>query len=347
LSLSRKTTLAKIEEEVMKKLMVLIASAVLFSACYQETTGELHGDATIDTIAPDGAVEICDNGVDDDGNGLADCGDPACASECPDASTDADPDGDDDAPPVEICDNGVDDDGNGLADCGDPACADVCPDGDASEDAIEDPIPDAAEDSVADIPVDTAEDPSEDSVIDTSLDTSVDTGSDADTDTSVDTGTEEIPCVESPGEIVLTWSVPGTVYQELRAECWVRGTVPTTPPSYSTLDSWSSTWEDVIDWIATPSATPSDAWARSTYHVSHRLSYAPGVEAWCNFTAFNVVSGLKSGQVYALGVWPPGSGTCDVTGTLTAISGTCDVTSDVSAILVSSGSSCNYHVILP
>lgn len=54
--------------------------------------------------------EICDNGVDDDGDGLVDCDDPDCDSD-PNCGT-----------PAEICDNGVDDDGDGLVDCDDPDC---------------------------------------------------------------------------------------------------------------------------------------------------------------------------------------------------------------------------------
>ena len=55
--------------------------------------------------------EICDNGVDDDCNGLTDCLDPACKSlpVCIDKKT-------------EICNNGIDDNGNGLIDCKDPQC---------------------------------------------------------------------------------------------------------------------------------------------------------------------------------------------------------------------------------
>jgi hypothetical protein len=56
-------------------------------------------------------VENCTNGTDDDGDNLADCADPDCASDpaC--------------APKTEICDNGTDDDGDGLIDCADPDCA--------------------------------------------------------------------------------------------------------------------------------------------------------------------------------------------------------------------------------
>lgn len=68
--------------------------------------------------------EDCSNIIDDDGNGFADCDDPACAE----ATVCAD----------EICDNEVDDDADGRIDCddrecnGDPACGG---DGDADGDA--------------------------------------------------------------------------------------------------------------------------------------------------------------------------------------------------------------------
>ncbi len=52
-------------------------------------------------------VEICDNGIDDDGDGWIDCSDTECfnLSFC-----------------VEICDNGIDDNGDGLIDGDDPQC---------------------------------------------------------------------------------------------------------------------------------------------------------------------------------------------------------------------------------
>jgi len=58
-------------------------------------------------------VEICDNGIDDDGDGLIDCldiDDCATAANC--------------QTPVEICDNDLDDDGDGDIDCDDADCAD-------------------------------------------------------------------------------------------------------------------------------------------------------------------------------------------------------------------------------
>ena len=63
-------------------------------------------------IAPEVAstyTEVCNNDVDDDGNGLADCSDSACA--------------DDPSCGPENCTNEIDDNGNGKIDCLDPYCA--------------------------------------------------------------------------------------------------------------------------------------------------------------------------------------------------------------------------------
>ena len=62
------------------------------------------------------AVEICDNKIDDTGNGLIDCADPTCDND-PACATEPE------KPAVEICDNKQDDTGNGLVDCADPTCA--------------------------------------------------------------------------------------------------------------------------------------------------------------------------------------------------------------------------------
>ncbi|MDP7114456.1 MAG: hypothetical protein QGH45_20965, partial [Myxococcota bacterium] len=56
-----------------------------------------------------GGGEICDNGVDDDQDGQEDCQDPDCF-------------GDPACVLGEICDNGVDDDGDGFLDCDDSDC---------------------------------------------------------------------------------------------------------------------------------------------------------------------------------------------------------------------------------
>ncbi|MGR3311482.1 MAG: hypothetical protein ACUZ77_12015 [Candidatus Brocadiales bacterium] len=81
-------------------------------------------------------TEICDNGIDDDGNGLADCADPVCfGTGCPEVcDDDLDNDGDgfvdcadtttaDCLPCPEICDDNLDNDGDELVDCNDPDCA--------------------------------------------------------------------------------------------------------------------------------------------------------------------------------------------------------------------------------
>lgn len=63
--------------------------------------------------------EICNNNVDDNGDGFADCGDPECVgtSWCTTAGGSE-----------YVCDDGLDNDGNGLIDCQDPECvnAGVC-----------------------------------------------------------------------------------------------------------------------------------------------------------------------------------------------------------------------------
>jgi len=84
------------------------------------------------------SIEICDNGIDDDGDGLIDAEDSDCFSEVTlwteicDNGRDDDGDGlidsqDDDCaylnnPEVEICDNGIDDDYDGLTDWEDSDC---------------------------------------------------------------------------------------------------------------------------------------------------------------------------------------------------------------------------------
>ena len=62
---------------------------------------------------PPPPAEICDNGVDDDGDSAIDCADSGCASD-PSCVSEPDP---------EVCDNGVDDDGDGSTDCADSDCA--------------------------------------------------------------------------------------------------------------------------------------------------------------------------------------------------------------------------------
>ena len=69
-------------------------------------------------LAASGSCEFgpyaCENGVDDDGDGLVDCQETACASSpsCPRVE--------------HACGDGVDNDANGSADCADPACSWAC-----------------------------------------------------------------------------------------------------------------------------------------------------------------------------------------------------------------------------
>lgn len=58
-----------------------------------------------------GGKEICDNGSDDNGDDLADCADPTCASEAC----------------IEVCDDGVDNNLDNVVDCDDPNCIGPCP----------------------------------------------------------------------------------------------------------------------------------------------------------------------------------------------------------------------------
>lgn len=82
----------------------------------------------------------CADGLDNDGDGAADCDDAACGSVCPETlcgdSLDNDADGstdcaDEDCVTQPICSveadctDGLDDDGDGFTDCADPACADT------------------------------------------------------------------------------------------------------------------------------------------------------------------------------------------------------------------------------
>lgn len=59
-------------------------------------------------------VEICDNGIDDDGNGFTDCSDFACVS---DDMCEGNP---------LTCTDGDDNDGDGFIDCEDYSCSQNC-----------------------------------------------------------------------------------------------------------------------------------------------------------------------------------------------------------------------------
>ncbi len=73
---------------------------------------DLYFDLCVNNnLPPNFLVEICDNGIDDDDDGLIDCDDPQC---CAFAGCNCTQD--------EICDNDTDDDGDGLIDEADNDC---------------------------------------------------------------------------------------------------------------------------------------------------------------------------------------------------------------------------------
>jgi hypothetical protein len=78
-----------------------------------KSCGAVDCDDTDSAINP-GAAEVCDDGVDNDCNGLADGGDPACGSCTPTPGEET----------QELsCDDTLDNDCDGLADAADPDCA--------------------------------------------------------------------------------------------------------------------------------------------------------------------------------------------------------------------------------
>lgn len=80
------------------------------------------GTAGCGTSTPIGdGEETCDNGVDDDGDGLVDCDDEACADDAGCLAS-----GPGCEPRVEYCDDGVDNDGNSDTDCADLCCDALC-----------------------------------------------------------------------------------------------------------------------------------------------------------------------------------------------------------------------------
>lgn len=79
----------------------------------QFTPLPFHRDETEST--PENNAILCSNGLDDDGNGLADCQEPGCTTGgfCSESS-------------LAACSNGLDDNNNGLIDCSDPDCSPFC-----------------------------------------------------------------------------------------------------------------------------------------------------------------------------------------------------------------------------
>jgi hypothetical protein len=79
------------------------------------TTDACVSQACTYTAIPGCGAEVCNDGIDNDGDGATDCSDSDCA---------ADPSCVTPPPPVEICGDCLDNDNNGLTDFEDPACCD-------------------------------------------------------------------------------------------------------------------------------------------------------------------------------------------------------------------------------
>ncbi|MCB9648038.1 MAG: M4 family metallopeptidase [Deltaproteobacteria bacterium] len=69
-------------------------------------------DCANDPVCAPPPAEICDDNIDNDGDGAVDCADSDCANDPVCAP-----------PPAEICDDNVDNDGDGATDCADSDCA--------------------------------------------------------------------------------------------------------------------------------------------------------------------------------------------------------------------------------
>ena len=101
----------------------MIAFAALMAGCVADGGGD-EGDAAMQ----DGAIAAaCEDGRDNDGDGLTDLADPGCTSPV---------DTDESDNLITECNNGLDDDGDGLIDLRDPGCEDETDDDEAGE-----PIP--------------------------------------------------------------------------------------------------------------------------------------------------------------------------------------------------------------
>jgi hypothetical protein len=108
------------ESCIVREIDVLAARVDPFEIC--DNTIDDDGDGAIDALDPDCfggrescPPENCSDGMDNDGNTLTDCDDPDCRDE-PSCN-------------VEICDDDLDNDGDGSIDCDDVEdCADFFPD---------------------------------------------------------------------------------------------------------------------------------------------------------------------------------------------------------------------------
>lgn len=121
----------------------IFALSILLTACAGTTDDKNDDETGVECTDGTDCPEVCDDGNDNDGDGLADCEDSDCSDECVEDCFDGvDNDGDtfvdcEDADCAgqctEDCTDGKDNDGDGLIDCDDDdcdgSCAEVCDDG--------------------------------------------------------------------------------------------------------------------------------------------------------------------------------------------------------------------------
>ena len=114
-----------------------LAFSLLLAACNGTTDDKTDDETGVECTDGVDCPEICDDGADNDGDGLADCEDSDCADGCVEDCFDGiDNDGDtfidcEDADCAgqctEDCADGKDNDGDGLIDCDDDDCDGSCP----------------------------------------------------------------------------------------------------------------------------------------------------------------------------------------------------------------------------
>lgn len=93
-----------------------VLAPVAVPAALALTLGVASCDSDDPPVEEDPVVETCDDGLDNDDDGLIDCDDSDCAASLACYAV-----------PFEECGNGIDDDGDGDADCADSECFETEP----------------------------------------------------------------------------------------------------------------------------------------------------------------------------------------------------------------------------
>ncbi len=103
-------------KNIFLSLSILIFAAIGVAACGGGGGGGGVSAGEGEGEGQDASVELCSNGVDDDGDSFPDCQDADCLADAACEVTDP-------LDPVEVCNDGADNDGDGATDCGDGDCA--------------------------------------------------------------------------------------------------------------------------------------------------------------------------------------------------------------------------------